>query len=130
MSPSAVKAERLKMTSYFSQEEFACKCGCEADNISPELVVRLNAARHAANTPFTITSGLRCVTHNASSGGSPSSSHLNGTAVDIKCTSSKQRYTIIQALLDAGFNRIGIAKSFIHVDIDPSKPTGVVWTYG
>lgn len=118
------------MTSYFNQKEFACKCGCGADDISPELVVRLNAARHAADTPFTITSGLRCTAHNAASGGSPSSSHLNGTAVDIKCTGGAQRYTIIQALLDAGFSRIGIAKSFIHVDIDPSKPTGVVWTYG
>ena len=29
--------------------------------------------------------------------------------------------TIISALLKAGFNRIGVAKSFIHVDDDPEK---------
>jgi hypothetical protein len=28
-----------------------------------------------------------------------------------------------------GFNRIGVANTFIHVDNDPSLPEDVIWTY-
>ena len=36
---------------------------------------------------------------------------------------------IVQALLTAGFTRIGIASTFIHADDDPSKPQNLIWTY-
>jgi len=35
----------------------------------------------------------------------------------------------VNALLKAGFTRIGIASSFVHVDCDPTKPAQVIWTY-
>jgi hypothetical protein len=31
--------------------------------------------------------------------------------------------------MEAGFNRIGISSTFIHVDNDPSKPEDVIWLY-
>jgi hypothetical protein len=31
--------------------------------------------------------------------------------------------------MEAGFNRLGIAKTFIHVDNDPGKPEDTVWLY-
>ncbi len=31
--------------------------------------------------------------------------------------------------LEVGFNGIGIAKTFIHADIDEDKPSHVIWTY-
>jgi hypothetical protein len=31
--------------------------------------------------------------------------------------------------MKAGFNRIGIADTFIHVDNDPGKAENVIWTY-
>jgi hypothetical protein len=36
---------------------------------------------------------------------------------------------LVCALFDAGFGRIGIAKTFIHVDVDPDKPFDVMWVY-
>jgi hypothetical protein len=36
---------------------------------------------------------------------------------------------IVGSLLEAGFNRIGIADTFIHVDNDPTKPEEVMWKY-
>ena len=60
---------------------------------------------------------------------SAKSSHLLGHAADISCTNSSQRHKIIKALLKVGFNRIGIADTFIHVDNDPNKPANVIWTY-
>jgi uncharacterized protein YcbK (DUF882 family) len=94
----------------------------------------LDNARHIANIPFHITSGFRVeadIERLAKDGYkvSQTSSHLKGYAADIAVNSSADRYKIIDALLQAGFNRIGIAKTFIHVDNDPDKPADVIWTY-
>ena len=57
------------------------------------------------------------------------SSHLNGTAVDISCTTSRERWDIINGLVSAGFNRIGVAKTFIHADVDNTKVSNIIWMY-
>ena len=91
---------------------------------------RLDQARSLANVPFKITSGVRTEAHNRKVGGVSNSSHLLGYAADIACTDSVKRHKIITSLLKAGFTRIGIAKTFIHVDNDPNKPANVTWVYG
>lgn len=90
---------------------------------------KLSKARELAAVGFKITSGYRSPAHNAKVGGVKGSSHTNGHAVDIYAPTSTQKYLIINALLQAGFNRIGVAKNFIHVDDDPSKSEDVIWTY-
>ena len=43
---------------------------------------------------------------------------------------SRSRFIIISALLSAGFNRIGIASTFIHCDTaEKGKTKNVIWTY-
>ena len=32
--------------------------------------------------------------------------------------------------MEHGIDRIGIGNTFIHVDIDDSKSSDVIWTYG
>jgi hypothetical protein len=61
-------------------------------------------------------------------GGVANSSHLVGKAADIAVGSGAERYIILNALIQAGFRRIGVAKTFIHCDNDESKPNSV-WTY-
>ena len=90
---------------------------------------KLAQARKIAAVGFKITSGYRSPAHNEKVGGVPNSSHTLGHAVDIYAPTSRQKYIIINALLQAGFDRIGIAKNFIHVDDDPSKNEDVIWTY-
>ena len=114
---------------FFKPEEFACTCGCGKREIDPDFLERLTVARRFADVPFIITSGVRCEEHNKAIGGVPSSSHITGHAVDIKCTTSSHRWSILNGLLMAGFRRIGIAKTFIHVDDDPTKDARVIWTY-
>ena len=116
---------------YFNDDEFACPC-CGADDMSAAFVEKLNDARRIAGVPFVINSGFRCEFHNASDDvqGSKTSSHLYGVAADIRVTSSAHRFKILRALLAVGFTRIGVAKTFIHVDSDNDKPQEVVWTYG
>ena len=99
-----------------------------------EFLSRLDQARSLADTPFKITSGYRTQEYNEGLlargyKASAKSSHLLGHAADIACTNSSQRHKIIKALLKVGFNRIGIADTFIHVDNDPNKPANVIWTY-
>ena len=94
-----------------------------------EFLSRLDQARSLCNIPFKITSGYRSEAHNHKVGGVLGSSHTKGLAADIACTNSAARHTIVTALLKVGLNRIGIADTFIHVDMDSSKSANVIWTY-
>ena len=89
----------------------------------------LDDARSIANTPFIINSGYRTIEHNSNVGGKSNSSHLRGLAADIKVNDSRTRGLILKALREAGFNRIGIAKTFLHVDFDSTKANNVTWLY-
>tara|TARA_R100001230_G_C5675373_1_gene180889 strand:+ start:368 stop:772 length:405 start_codon:yes stop_codon:yes gene_type:complete len=113
---------------YFKKSEFTCKCGCGETVISDELLHKLDDARKHAGIPFKITSGYRCPNHPESKK-NPTSSHIKGLAADIKCSDSKTRAILIDALTYVEFYRIGISKSFIHVDIDEDKVSPVVWLY-
>jgi uncharacterized protein YcbK (DUF882 family) len=114
---------------YFKRSEFACKCGCGAAHVSPVLVELLDQARAAAGFPFFVTSGVRCAAHNAKAGGKPDSAHLYGYAADIACTLSGPRRRIVRGMLSAGAPRIGVHRSFVHVDVDPTKPQDLMWLY-
>lgn len=87
----------------------------------------LDEARKIAGIPFRINSGFRTIAHNKKINGSSNSSHLIGQAADIKITSSRNRFIILNALLQVGFTRIGIYENFIHVDNDPDKIQNVIW---
>lgn len=120
------------LSDYFADHEFDCKCGkcgLGIDQMKPQLLLRLATAREIADCSFVLTSAMRCTAHNAAEGGRPTSSHLTGWAVDVRALSSRKRFKIIKALLQAGFERIGVAKTFIHADCDPRKPKGVTWLY-
>lgn len=121
--------QEIKDSKYFKLDEFRCKCGCGQANIKQELIDKLTIAREMAGVPFDIRrgSGYRCKSHNKAVGGANDSQHLYGTAVDIPCFNSIDRFKIINSLLRAGFTGIGIAKNFVHGDIRDS--TSVVWLY-
>jgi len=103
-------------------------------NMDKDFLSMLDNARDIAKTPFKITSGYRTKEHNIAIykklGKKPiESSHLKGVACDIACSDSRARFLIINALLEVGFTRIGIANNFIHVDSDCEKSQNVIWTY-
>jgi uncharacterized protein YcbK (DUF882 family) len=89
----------------------------------------LDEVRDKYDKPININSGFRTPAHNEAVGGKNDSSHLLGLAADISCNKSKDRFDLINCLLDVGINRIGIASTFIHVDIDKNKTQNVIWTY-
>ena len=123
------------MNNYFKYHEFDSPLQQGSGQLMDKgFLYMLNNARHIANIPFEITSGYRIeadIERLEKEGYkvSKNSSHLKGVAADIACTDSVSRYIIIDALLKAGFNRIGIAKTFIHVDNDIDKAQNCIWTY-
>lgn len=113
---------------YFSRKEEWCPC-CHSGGLVPDFRDKLNKAREIAGIPFVLNSAFRCAAHNAEVGGTETSAHLAGLAVDIRCNDNRSRYLILNSLFAVGFHRIGIGKTFIHVDDDLTKPAGVVWLY-
>jgi len=97
-------------------------------NMRLSTLVMLQNARNIANIPFKINSGYRTIAHNNKVNGVKNSAHTRGYAVDIATTTATQT-NIISALRAAGFKRIGIYKTFVHADNDPSKPTPATWYY-
>ena len=97
--------------------------------MSKEMLSKLDMIREEYGKPIHVNSGYRTEAHNEKVGGKPASSHLKGLAVDIACSESRERFNLIKLFLKHGINRIGIAKNFIHIDIDNDKAPNVIWTY-
>jgi len=109
---------------YFKPSEFNCNC-CGKSAISEKLVKMLDNARDIAGVTFRLNSAYRCDVHNKRVGGVKDSSHVLGLAVDIHCNANNTRLAILRGLIKAGFTRIGIYRTFIHADIDTSKPNNI-----
>lgn len=88
---------------------------------------RLDILRHRCGFAFHITSGYRDSTHPSEAGKAKGGRHTQGIAADIAVTNSVERYRLINTAMRMGFNGIGIAGNFIHVDDRNTAP--VVWTY-
>lgn len=74
-----------------------------------------------------INSGYRTKKHNKKEKGVSGSSHTKGLAVDLAVTDSEFRYYFIEMCYRYGFKRIGVYKTFIHIDIDYSRNYPRCW---
>ena len=116
---------------YFTYDEFASPDDITSGElISPVLLGKLDAIREEVGFPIVINSGVRTLEHNRHVGGVANSAHTEPCycAVDIKIRSRAQRDTIIASAKRHGINRIGIARTFVHLDIDTTKPAAT-WYY-
>ena len=117
------------MAKYFETSDFACRCGCGKNNTKSLLIQMWDEVREICGFPIKLNRGCSCEKHNKKVGGKDTSSHITGKAGDVKAVASRKRLKIIEAMLKVGFNRIGVGKTFIHGDIDKSKPQKVMWVY-
>jgi len=124
---SVKKIEQQMALKYFKLSEFDDAPGT-GKNMKKEFLTKLDKARAIADVPFKITSGYRSKETNKRVGGVSTSSHLKGLAADISCKDSSTRQKIVNALIQAGFTRIGIADTFIHCDTDKDK-NDAIWLY-
>jgi hypothetical protein len=113
---------------YFDISEFDCPC-CGENKMRGSFLGRLDTARHLAQVAFKVNSGYRCSKHNRDVGGKDNSAHPDGSGADIEALNSRPRFLIVSSLISAGFKRIGIAKTFIHVDNSKTNDPDVMWVY-
>lgn len=114
---------------YFKPFEFNCASPrCSIDDMDRDFLRALDSARAFSGVPFRINSAYRSKEYELEHGRTGTSSHCKGCAVDLACSDSRKRYLIVNALLSCGFQRVGISKSFIHVDSDPDKRPSI-WIY-
>lgn len=107
------------LSEHFFKSEFACHCGCGADDVDIHLVDLLESIRHYLDKPIYVLSGVRCLKHNRNVKGALNSQHLIGTAADIhvQSMSTKKLYDFIDKKFNVG--GLGLYPSFIHIDIRP-----------
>lgn len=114
---------------HFTLDEFKCRFTGK-NEIDPDFVEWLDGVRHTCDFPFKINSGYRGAAHPLEArkpdGPGP---HNRGRAADISCTSPRRRFLVIKAAVEAGCKRIGIAKTYVHLDMDTVGDPEVVWLY-
>jgi len=118
---------------FFTDDELRCKCGCGEMKMQDSFMQKLVALRATSQFKFIVRSAYRCPEYNAQESSTGfDGPHTTGRAIDIKVSGSRQRAWFLTAAIFAGFNRIGIGKTFIHLD-DLTEEDGfdenVVWHY-
>lgn len=106
---------------YFEKSEFACKCGCGADNMNETLIRVADRVRDHFGSPMTVSSGRRCAKHNARVGGVSNSRHTTdpGKAMDfcVKGKTSAQVLAYVQKQPEIRY-AYAIDGSYVHMDVN------------
>lgn len=119
----------LRKYKHFKPYEFnCCVPRCDINDMDADFLGVLDDARELAGVPFRLNSAYRSKDYELAKGRTGTSSHCKGVAVDIACSDSRKRYLIVQSLIAVGFMRIGINKTYIHVDADDDKRASI-WLY-
>jgi uncharacterized protein YcbK (DUF882 family) len=120
------------LSDHFSKSEFKCSCGCgygtREGDVSEALLDLLERMREEYG-PIRLTSGCRCAQHNAAVGGVPNSAHTRGTAADIFCFGGRTRRELVDLAVVCDAAGIGVAKTFVHVDVDDVLSRPSAWSY-
>ena len=115
---------------YFQEKEFKnCAPACSLQDMNQEFINVLDQIREKAGIPLVVNCAYRTAEHEKKQGRTGTSSHTLGCAVDIRAYDSGVKYKIVQAALQCGITRIGIAKTFIHLDTSKTHDQNVIWLY-
>lgn len=104
---------------------------CTVDQLHPRLLDALAVLRDwcdILDVPFHVNCAYRSRDWDLAKGRSGKSSHCKGLAVDLRAVNHNHRRLLVNALAHCGFQRIGIAKTFIHADLDDEKAPSM-WLY-
>jgi uncharacterized protein YcbK (DUF882 family) len=113
--------ERKRIAPNFYEDEFMCSC-CGEVKISRLLLEKLQILRNFIGHPMELNSAYRCEKHNAKVGGKKNSFHISGEAVDVACSNSFDRLTLVREAIKVGFKGIGISSTFVHLDVRSGVP--------
>jgi uncharacterized protein YcbK (DUF882 family) len=121
------------LSEHFSKAEFSCRCGCgygtRDGDVSSELIHILEAIREDYGRPMIINSGCRCPDYNSAVGGVPNSAHTRGTAADVHVAGGYNRRKLVDLAVMNFASGIGVANTFVHIDVDDVLPRPSIWSY-
>jgi hypothetical protein len=104
---------------YFKREDFDCQETGE-NNVSSDLIRKVDELRSAVGRPLYIT-------HSLEAKKSKPGTHAQGIACDIAVANGVERRQLVKQAFYLGFTGIGVAKTFVHVDMRETEP--VLWVY-
>ena len=116
----------MKEFKYFKLSDFDCQETGE-NEMSADFILELDGLREDCGFPFIITSGYRSKTHSLEAKKKRPGMHSYGIAADIKVSGGSDRMLVVAKAIQHGFNGIGIAKTFVHVD--KRQSASVMWVY-
>lgn len=116
-----------------SDPKLLCTCGsvqCDKRSVNQVTLNMLQVARDKFGKPMKVNSGGRCSYHPDEAHRSTPADHQKCRGVDISVSGST-RGDVVDAGLKAGFNAIGVAKTFVHLGYREELPEGkiVMWVY-
>ena len=131
----------MQLTEHFTLDEFTRSTTAsrlKIDNSVPDelmpniqlTAIKLELVRKALGKPIIITSGYRCPALNTQVGGSPTSAHTKGLAVDFHCAYGTPK-AICQRLIDAGVQFDKLIQEYnqwVHIGFSPSNNRQIVLT--
>ena len=121
--PTAEMVIRSSEENYFTDKEFACKCGCGEGKIKESLRTVLNRIRKKIGQPIYVSSGLRCKTRNAQVSKAKESRHITGEAADIYAEKMgpAELWQVTRGMYVAGelpeLGGLGKYDGHVHVDV-------------
>jgi len=119
------------MKNYFSEAELSCSC-CGQNYFAAEMLFIINSIREECGFPLPVTSAYRCEKHPVEAGKKRPGAHTRGYAIDI-AVRGERAHRLLEVALTKGIPRIGVSQKgehrFIHLDIDSSLPSPMVWSY-
>ena len=113
---------------HFKPEEFALP-----ERLRWEMLKRLDDLREACGFALVVTSSFRDVDKNAAVGGANNSSHCLAadgmySGVDLQFDlGGAGRFILMREIFRVGFNRIGVYKKHIHLDIEDRLLQQQLW---
>lgn len=121
------RGDSTALTKNFTRLEFQCPCGCGQQSADTELAEKLQLIRDKVDRPLKITSGYRCILHNAAVGGSSGSKHRYGMAADWRLVDRSINPVALGIIATQYFKAVGIywydGCAIVHTDTRDAKAT-------
>lgn len=116
----------IRISKNFKLYEFECKDGNHQVVIHPKLLELAQNLRDRIGKPVVINSAYRTPEYNRKIGGSPTSQHLYGKAIDVRAVPGLTIEQLAAMGRDAGFTGIGKYTWGCHFDV---RETRAEWDY-
>lgn len=110
-----------------------CTCGhpdCDRRSVDQQTLDKAQVGREILGHGLSVTSGGRCPNHPDEVHRTTPADHQKQKGIDVSVTGAT-RGNVVAAGIAAGFNAIGVAKTFVHWGHRPELPEGhiTMWVY-